>query len=195
MMKEDNKLIHWNYFLAFDTDAEKLSRYIEFTKNNFKAYSIEMVRLLLSASSEVDVVAKLLCNKLSPNEKPENMDDYRNILDKKLPIKEMKIQIRRYGLELIPWANWKDDKNPDWWKGYNSVKHYRDKNFHRANLENTLNSISGLYCLLLYYYKDEAQNGDLIPYPNLFLVGGKFSVNWGGNRNGNCLYYNFPKKN
>ena len=193
MMKEDNKLIHWNYFLAFDTDAEKLSRYIEFTKNNFKAYSIEMVRLLLSASSEVDVVAKLLCNKLSPEEKPDNMDDYRNILDEKLPIKEMKIKIPRYGLELIPWANWKDDINPLWWKGYNSVKHYRDKNFQRANLENTLNSISGLYCLLLYYYKDEAQNGNLFPIPNMFLIGGKFSVHWGANRNGSTLYYKSPK--
>ena len=59
-IEEINKLVHWNYFLAFDSDAEKLSRYIEFTTDNFEAYSIELVRLLLSAASEVDVVAKLL---------------------------------------------------------------------------------------------------------------------------------------
>jgi hypothetical protein len=69
MINEEAKLVHWNYFLAFDSDAEKLSRYIEFTKENEKTYSIELVRLLLSTASEVDVVAKLLCNKVCPSEK------------------------------------------------------------------------------------------------------------------------------
>lgn len=195
MNKEENKLIHWNYFLALDTDAEKLSRYVEFTKKNFEAYSIEMVRLLLSASSEVDVVAKLLCNKLSPDEKPKNMNEYREILNDKLPIKEMKIQIPHYGLELIPWAKWKDGENPCWWRCHNKVKHLRDEYFDEANLENTLNSISGLYCLLLYYYKNEVENGDFNTHPNLFLVGGKFRVDWGGNHNGPCFFVNFPKTN
>ncbi len=170
-IEEINKLVHWNYFLAFDSDAEKLSRYIEFTTDNFEAYSIELVRLLLSAASEVDVVAKLLCSKVNPDAKAESIDNYRKILNPALPkIKDMKIRIPRYGLELIPWDNWKTNKTPDWWSNYNAVKHQRDKNFKQANLKNTLNSISGLFCLLLYYYKDEAEKGNLIPTPNLFSV-------------------------
>lgn len=172
---EGKKLIHWNYFLALDSDAEKLSRYIEFTKNNADAYSIEMVRLLLSAASEVDVVAKLLCSKMDPSKKAKDIDDYRTILNQKLPkIGDMKILIPRYGCTLTPWQNWKTNKNPNWWSDHNAVKHQRDINFQKANLKNTLNSIAGLFCLLLYYYKDEAENCELIPEPNLFYVSHEF---------------------
>lgn len=177
MIEEKTKLVHWNYFLAFDSDAEKLSRYIEFTKENNKTYSIELVRLLLSAASEVDVVAKLLCNKVSPDENVRDMADYRRILNTKFPkIKKMKIQIPRYGLDLTPWKNWnKIDRTPIWWKAYNNVKHQRDMKFQKANLKNTLNSIAGLFCLVLYYYKDEAEIGNLRPNPNLFSVNSEFS--------------------
>ena len=47
---------HWNYFLAIEKDLEHLSRYIEFSDANLGTYSIELTHLLLSASSEVDVV-------------------------------------------------------------------------------------------------------------------------------------------
>ena len=192
LIEETDKLNHWNYFLALESDIEKLSRYIEFTKDNYEAYSIEMVRLLLSAASEVDVIAKLLCKREKPDENPGNMDQYREILNPNLQnINDIKIQIPRYGLNLIPWKNWKTDENPDWWKDHNAVKHKRNLNFQKANLKNTLNSISGLFCLLLYYYKDEAENGDLFPDPNLFmvekkLIGGKGSSAF---RYGSSLVY------
>jgi len=53
--------IHWNYFLALERDLEIVARYVEFTKPNFKTFSIELAHLLFAAASEVDVVAKLLC--------------------------------------------------------------------------------------------------------------------------------------
>lgn len=64
MLKESPKLLHWNYFLVLESDLEHLSRYIEFTKDNYKIYSQEMARLLLTAGSEVDVVLKGLCKKM-----------------------------------------------------------------------------------------------------------------------------------
>ena len=177
MINEREKFVHWNYFLAFDVDAEKLSRYIEFTADNFEAYSIEMARLLLSAASEVDVVAKLLCSKIDSSSRAENIRDYREILNTILPkIKDMKVHIRRHGLELTPWDNWKHNRTPDWWTSYNDVKHARNINFRQANLKNTLNAIAGLFCLLLYYHKAEAEAeaGDLIPNPNLFILSSEF---------------------
>ena len=190
-IKQSNNLVHWNYFLVFDSDAEKSSRYIEFTSDNFKTYSIELVRLLLSVASEVDVVAKLLCSKVDPTAKAKNMDDYRNILNPKFSkIRDMKILIPRYGLELIPWDKWKNDKSPDWWSDHNAVKHQRDINFKKACLINTLNSISGLFCLLLYYYKDEAENGALIPNPNLFSISNEFRGGWDLDQSGVLIYYN-----
>ena len=190
--EETDKLNHWNYFLALESDIEKLSRYIEFTEDNFEAYSIELVRLLLSTASEVDVIAKLLCKKEKPDKNPENMDQYRKILNPNLPkIKNIMIQIPRYGLNFTPWENWNFDKNPKWWKEHNDVKHKRNLYFQKACLKNTLNSISGLFCLLLYYYKDEAENGDLFPDPCLFMVERKFNGGEGSSvfRYGYSLVY------
>lgn len=42
-------------------------------------------------------------------------------------------------------------KKNHWWKDYNSVKHSRSDNFHKANLDNLLNSLSALHILNLVY--------------------------------------------
>ena len=168
-----------------------MSRYIEFTTDNFEVYSTELVRLLLSVASEVDVVSKLLCKKLDATTKANDIASYRKILNLECPkIRDMKVLIPRYGLELIPWDNWKNNKTPDWWVCYNDVKHQRNINFKKANLQNTLNSLSGLLCLLLYYYKYEAENGALIPIPNLFSVSSEFNHGWDVNQSGIIHYYN-----
>ena len=57
---------HWNYFLAIEKDLEKLSRYIEFSNDNLDTYSIELTHILLSSSSEVDVIMKQLCLLMNP---------------------------------------------------------------------------------------------------------------------------------
>ncbi len=189
-IEENPKLVQWNYLLTFDSDAEKLSRYIEFTEKNYTTYSIELVRLLLSAASEVDVVAKLLCTKEKPGIKAENIEHYRNILNPIFPkIRVMTIQIPRYGLTLTPWLNWNENKTPIWWNAYNGVKHQRDKDFQNANLQNTLNSIAGLFCLVLYYYKDEAETGNLRPHPNLFSVSSEFRGGYDIDESGFYMIY------
>jgi hypothetical protein len=171
MIIETEKKVHWNYFLALESDVENLSRYVEFTEKNYSTYSIEMVRLLLAACSEIDVIAKILCKRVVTDKKPKNMDQYREILKEKIPyIPEMKILIQRYGLETIPWENWQSDENPEWWGQYNDVKHERNKHFEHANLKNTLNSIGGLFIFLLYLYADESGKCNLNPIPSLFNI-------------------------
>jgi hypothetical protein len=49
---------HYDYFLALEADLVRLTRYIEFNKQNFKAYSIEIMHLLFAVSSEVEVMLK-----------------------------------------------------------------------------------------------------------------------------------------
>ena len=60
-IKAGASLIHWNYFLALESDLAQVSRYIEFDSNNYRTYSIELSHLLLASSSEVDVIAKGIC--------------------------------------------------------------------------------------------------------------------------------------
>lgn len=50
--------LHWNYFLALERDLELVTRYVEFSQQNFGVYSIEFAPPFFAASAEVDVVAK-----------------------------------------------------------------------------------------------------------------------------------------
>lgn len=145
---------HWNYFFAIEEDLKRMSRYIEFCEDNLGTYSIELAHILLSASSEIDVVLKQLCNLLAPGGDYENIDDYRQTIRKYAPnFSEEKVQIPRLGLSYCPWENWKDDRNPGWWKSYNKVKHERNLHYAKANLQNTINAVSALLIAVVYYYK------------------------------------------
>lgn len=178
LIKDSDKYIHWNYFIAIDTDTEKLARYIEFSSDNFTTYSIEMAHLLLTAASEVDVVAKILCKRhgsSSKAKKAKKIHEYRKVLKRALPnIQRMNIVIPRYGLSLQPWEQWGSNENPNWWTAYNKVKHHRSTDFHRANLLYALNAVAGLFVMLLYLYKKEAEAGNLLPSPSLFRVDTEF---------------------
>ena len=54
---------HWHYSVALSEDVERTARFVEPAADNFKTYSIEFARLYLATGSEIDVVAKLLCEK------------------------------------------------------------------------------------------------------------------------------------
>lgn len=158
MISTTNSKIHWNYFIALEKDVETASRYVEFCEPNFDVYSIELAHLLFAAASEVDVIAKLLCERLQPTARRNNIDDYRSILVAKLSdLPTIEVSIARYGLSFKPWSNWLDRKNdnPLWWRSYNEVKHQRDTHFDKATLKNALNALGALLILVYYYYSYE----------------------------------------
>ena len=152
--------VHWNYYLALEHDLELAARYVEFSDANMGTYSIEFAHLLLAAASEVDVVAKLLCNHFSPQSPRNNIDDYRVLLTQHIPnLATLQLSVARYALTLTPWSNWASAKNPDWWRSYNNVKHERDAFFSEATLKNALNALSALHALTFYYYLHTAAPG------------------------------------
>ncbi|WP_236175663.1 hypothetical protein [Pseudomonas pseudonitroreducens] len=144
---------HWNYFLALERDIERISRYIEISEDNFSVYSLELAHTLFAASSEVDTVAKILCEKARPGSGCANMMQYRELIMESIPeFSGTEVYIPRYGLTLTPWSNWNEGKSPDWWRSYNQVKHERDTHFNQATLKNTLNSMGALLVMVLNYY-------------------------------------------
>ena len=158
---EDERVIrlHWNYFLALEKDVGILSRYVEFERNNFATYSIEMAHLLLSISSEVDVVSKALCSEIDHSAKAGGIKDYRKLIPQKYPeIRDEPVFLPRYNLSFKPWHSWHDDKIPEWWHAYNKVKHQRGEYFSKANLQNVINSISGLFVVIFYLRKAQIDN-------------------------------------
>ncbi len=161
-------LSHWNYFLSLEEDLIRIGRFIEFSKSNFSCFSTELARLLLAASSEVDVVAKLLCKKLDASVVTTNIDDYRNVVLSRISrFPAYTVSLPRFGLTLTPWSKWATNTNPDWWREHNQVKHQRDEYFTKAHLKNTLNAIGGLFLLLMEYYRGDFDQLD--PATSLFL--------------------------
>lgn len=154
MINSETSLLHWNYFLALEHDLEKVSRFIEFAHPNYQVYSIELAHILLSASSEIDVIMKQICAYLSPSDDANNINDYRRIIKSNLPdLVNESIFIERYSLNCVPWENWNTETNPNWWRSYNNVKHHRDQHFQEANLQNTINAVGALLVTGIYYHK------------------------------------------
>ncbi|MBI3128049.1 MAG: hypothetical protein HYZ11_10635 [Candidatus Tectomicrobia bacterium] len=153
MINASSSKIHWNYFIALERDLEVASRYVEFCQQNFNVYSIEFAHLLFAAASEVDVVAKLLCQRLQPDARRHNIDDYKAVLLAGFPnLPATQVFVPRYSLDLKPWDNWAGQDNPLWWRSYNNVKHERQKYFGEATFKNALNALGALLILVFYYY-------------------------------------------
>jgi hypothetical protein len=166
--------LHWNYFLAIERDAEVLSRYVEFDARNFDCFSIEIARIVLAVGSEIDVVCKQVCRTINPSSKADDINDYRNEITSAIPhIPNFEVLVPRFGLSLHPWDEWRDATAgvPLWWTAYNKVKHHRDSHYDYANLKNALNAIAGLFVVVLYLYKNDAESGGLSPAPQLLRLG------------------------
>jgi len=165
---------HWNYFLAIERDVEVLSRYVEFDKRNFDCFSIEIARIVLSVGSEIDVICKQICRTINSSSKADDINDYRNEITSAFPhFPNFEVLVPRFGLSLHPWDEWQDTAAgvPLWWTAYNKVKHHRDSHYEYANLKNALNAIAGLFVVVLYLYKNDAESGGLSPHPQLFRLG------------------------
>jgi hypothetical protein len=160
---------YWNYFLSVEDDLERCFRFVEPVADNFETYSVEFVKVLLSASAEVDVVCRLLCKEIKPGYRGAGIGSHRKQIIGKYP-KFHRIQVRvpRCDMTIAPWSAWAEDKNPDWWQSYNNVKHKRYRHFHEASLRNAIHSTSALFSVLLYLYS--ADLDELVPTASLFSV-------------------------
>ena len=166
----EKPLLHWNYFLALESDFEKLSRYVEISEDNYSTYSLEMAHLLLATASEVDVVLKGICKQLEPDRRPRSIGKYKEIIlgnSKTQQILSRKVLMSRYNLEITPWETWREDVSPNWWKAYNKIKHQRDSFYYQANLQFTVAALTGLFLAVLHLYDQEARHGLLSPNPRL----------------------------
>ena len=162
----------WEYFLAIEDDLANTTRYVEFNSNNFEVYSVEFARILLSSSSEFDVVAKAICTIVVPDKKHSNINEYRETILGRFPnFHSIEFRIPRYDLAIQPWSEWKNGINPFWWQSYNNVKHERDKFFSHATLKNAIYSVAGLLAAILYYYRLKfGWSTAISPSPQLFTV-------------------------
>ena len=146
---------HWMYFLSLEDDLRILAQYVELTSDNMKVYSIECSRLILAASAEVEVVMKQVARSCGKGD-PKNLGHTcRRTIVKRYPdLSNYTASLPRYGLTYTPWETW-PSKQPQWWIGYNNVKHHRDEYFARASLQNVLNALAALFVTALIYLREK----------------------------------------
>lgn len=189
-IQRQETLIHWNFFLSIEEDLDRLGRFVDFSANE-ESFSIEIARLFLAASAEVDVVLKQLCKALNPNSTANSINIYQSeLLNILTNFKEFEVIIPRYGLTLKPWTDWASNRPPFWWQAHNKVKHHRHEHFEKANLKNCLNSIAALYVSVLYLYQQQASEGKLLQLPKLFNVADRFFGGTQIGRYGHSFKYN-----
>lgn len=164
----DRTPIHWNYFLTIEEDIAELARWIEFHESNFQCFSIQLARILMVASAEVDVMARKLSSDIDQDSKADNIHQYRKVIMAAYPdFFTYTLEMPRYGLSFSPWSSWENSGNPpSWWQANNKVKHHRSDKFERASLENALNSVAGLFVLISIYYQRKISS--VTPAPSLF---------------------------
>lgn len=146
--------IHWNYFLTLEQDFQVLSRYIEPCAANNSTYSIELARIIMASSQEVDVVLKSLCKLLDEDADASGIRKYYQVVSDKAPeILRETVFLTRFGMESRPWTSWEEEKPPLWWTANNKIKHHRGDHYNKATLKNAYNSLAALLVVCSYFYK------------------------------------------
>ena len=161
----------WYYFLSIERDFVKTIDYVELDQRNESSFSNEYAKLLLLIGSEVDVVAKMLCEQEAPQALRRNILDYKTaLMGRFVGFDSVEIDVPRYNRHIKPWESWglPNGHSPTWWRAYNSVKHNRNTAFALASQKNVLCALCGWLVLLLYFHRAE---GHLQPYPELLNYG------------------------
>ena len=146
-------LFHWHYFLALEDDVVALARYVEFESSNLAAFSVEMARILMAATQELDVILKQLCDRHGDSSTSEG--GYRRFLPTKYPsLSGIEVTLYRGELKFKPFESWAVGNTPSWWPANNKVKHERHSHFHQASLGAVLEAMCGLFLANLFFHVD-----------------------------------------
>ncbi|MBO1257076.1 hypothetical protein J3L16_15435 [Alteromonas sp. 5E99-2] len=171
-MDSKKALSFWMYFLSLEKDFVQTHHFVEVTTANYATYSVEYSKILQLSCAEIDSVLRNLCTILEPQcDFPNNesrsgrIGDYKKIINKHCPEFINAEVTLTHGFNCVPWEKWSKNKPPKWWSSYNLVKHYRHSNFHEANLENVIYSLSALMIATLYLYRLVSGEKYAAPYP------------------------------
>ena len=170
---------YWKYYLMLEQNFLDTEQYLAIDELNYRAFSNEYIKQYQTICSEIDVIAKSYCKELNSRFRGNQINSYcKCITDHNTDFKDRKINLRDRGISVFPWKDWTytietrpngDEKinsnNPDWWQKYNRIKQNRTTintetqlpYYKLANQINVLNSLSALFQIELYYYRNLQQ--------------------------------------
>jgi len=147
-------------FLLIQSDLQRLFEFIEPADDNLIAYSYRIHELFMRTCFEVEANFKAILkeNIFNPTKKdgssrPEkdwNIHDYKKV-NTTHHLSSYKVFIPIWGGAkscFEPFKQWSGAAELTWYQAYNASKHDRMNEFKKANFENMLNSVTGLFVLL-----------------------------------------------
>ena len=146
---------HWRYYLMLEKRFIESVEFAELHKDNFDTFSNGYALLIQAIGAELDTVFKEFCGFNTADRK--TITDYaQHILQSTPDIKNQKISVPEYDLEIQPFMNWnlnKPAQSLQWWCAFTEVKHNRHDQLRQAKQENVLNILGALYLIEMLYLK------------------------------------------
>ena len=165
MNKETFKKNYWQFYLNIEDEFLEISKTIPIDSINSETFSLKYTRILQAICSELDVVFKRLmdfCNKTYSNPNIKNYESF--IKDQFKDFKNATVTCYKSSHnydKIKPFKSWDSKTPPKWWTINNKVKHARDEidengieKFKYSNQKNVLNTLAGLFILLMYFYEE-----------------------------------------
>ena len=167
----DDRSMLCRSYKILESDLKKIFEYIEPSEDNKATYSHRIYELFLRASTEFESNCKRILE-VNGYVKSTNLNicDYRKI-DKATKLSEYEVYIdiwRPQRLKIQPFLKWKNvnDYSLSWYKEYNAVKHNRQTNFDKANINNLIQAVAAIYTILYSQFGVYSFN----PYQQLNMV-------------------------
>lgn len=132
-------------------DLGNIFEYIEPCNDNLNTYSHRTYELFLRTCTEFEANCKsiLKANGYSKTGTLNIQDYYKIDKSSKLSDYKVKLNIWKPNSKIyMPFSDWKDGYSLKWYQDYNKVKHDREENFKYASLENLVQAVTGLICIL-----------------------------------------------
>lgn len=174
-MSAFEKGLCWSLYKHMEDDFIRFMEYVPYTANNAKVYSPKLIALLLQICGYIDTVFKEMakfkefqniqeCQKInalaskdyygfditlaqSAFEKIYNLSSNNGA--------KLVANLEWFGdKELTPFAtfNSKTKVSPSWWEAHQEVKHFWATTIQKANMDNTLEALSGAFLLNAVHY-------------------------------------------
>lgn len=146
-------------------DLYELFNYIEPDDTNLSVFSHRIYELLLRTATEFETNCKgiLKDNGYAKADNKMNMSKDYFKLASVMRLSEYKVVFDRWSTnhQFDPFIDWNTTSYLPltWYQGYNNVKHNRYSNFKQASLENLMNSLAGLLCILHAQYGEKMAYG------------------------------------
>lgn len=137
------------------SDLKEIFEFIEPSVSNFSTYSHRTYEILLRACTEVESLCKQIFT--ANGQSAENIIRFSD-LDGAMKLSSYVVKSYSFLFpNFSPFVSFastihRQERSPSWYKAYNKVKHNRNDNFPFASLKNAIESVGGVYVLLVAMY-------------------------------------------